>query len=553
MEYDGERDEENMSRLKDDYEIQKRQEYLQKTNQENEAKRILGKESVTAEEIEKVFELYGEEDLFKEYLVNGAILTCEQSTRKPQEVKVRDEVLNFSVKDNGITAGNVPVDKDKVLGKLTVTQTKRAEVRSEKHATTVDYCFDRNIPSFGNCKNIQYNDSEKEKLLEGAAKDKAHGNCKYLVSIMDEWEDEDLQKSPLQYDTRAGLKDGLTMTNMLFCSHGGWIYPVTSGQSDYNQQEIMQLMMRKMDAYLDSDLSEAEVEKAIKYLSLFLPEIASVKEKKPEEEDEWEKEWADKWKDDKFDSYIKAWTFYWNQKIEDGKLYKDSQIVIRPEVVKAMIMRESGWGTGSKMNANRDVMQALHPGDYALWILSGYNPKQLKENGGKMYHWGTDEYVVWAKDGTNYSNASMRTGFDYYAYGDEDTPPDQCITTTEQAELGNGLGVLRENVITVITGNESKEIRESDAWKNQQNKESPAGEYLIHYDRVTPNLSIACGIRYLVYQTKEKGSEAGGVRGYNGDGTENKTGKKDGYAKDINTHLEHLIDSNGQSVGRLQE
>lgn len=534
--YDGGRDEENMSRIKDDYEIQKRQEYLQKANQENETKRILGKESVTAEEIEKVFEIYGEEDLFKEYLVNGAILTCEQSTRKPQEVKVQDEVLNFSVTDNRITAGDVPVDKDKVLGKLTVTQTKRAEVRSEKHATTVDYCFDRNIPSFGNCKNIQYNDSEKEKLLEGAAKDKTHGNCKYLVSIMDEWEDEDLQKSPLQFDTIDGMKDGLTMTNMLFCSHGGWIYPVTSGQSDYNQEEVKQFFMKKMDAYLDGDLSEAEVEKAIKYLSLFLPEIASVKEKKPEEQDAWEKEWADKWKDDKFDSYIKAWTYYWNQKIDDG-LFEDATFQIRTEVVKAMIMKESSLGEiteKNKMNTNRDVMQALHPGDYALWILSGYSPKQLKENGGKMYHWGTDEYVVWAKDGTNYKAASMNS---------DDTFNENA---TEQAGLEKGLGVLRDNVVTVIEPPYDDEVPPIIRFAN--------GEYLIHFDRVTPNMSIACGIRHLAYHTKiAECSELGGVRGYNGGGQEEVTGVDDAYAKDINEHLDHLIDSDGKSVERLQK
>lgn len=537
-----------MGRLKDDYEIQQRQEYLQRTNKENEAKRILEKESVTAEEIETVFELYGEEDIFKEYLVNGAILTCEQSTRKPQEVKVHDEVLNFSVMDNGITAGKASVDKDKVLGKLIVTQTKRAEVRSEKHATTVDYCFDRNIPSFGNCKNIQYNSNEKEKLLEGAAKDKTHGNCQYLIQIMNEWEDEDLQKSPLQFDTRAGMKDGLTMTNMLFCSHGGWIYPVTSGQSEYNQEEVQQFLMKKMDAYLNGDLSEAEVEKAIKLLSLFLPEIASVKEKEPEEEDEWEKEWADKWRDDKFDPYIKAWTRYWNQKI-DGGLFENVTFQIRPEVVKAMIMRESSWGTGTKMNANRDVMQALHPGDYALWILSGYDPTIEK-----MSHEGkTEAAVVWIYDGVEYKNASMRKKFNYMAT-DEETSPEKQRTTTEAAGLGNGLGILRENIISVVSEQEVEAIQNTDEWKNMNNPKNPKGEYLIHFDRVTPNMSIACGIRHLAYHTKLKdGSELEGVRGYNGKGAEEKTGIEDGYAKDINTHLEHLIDSNGQSVERLQK
>lgn len=504
---------------------------------ENEAKRILGKNSVTAEEIEKVFEVYGTFDFFNEYLVDGAILTCDQSTRKLKRVKRGGRSLIFSVIDNGIKSGEAQVDADKVLGKLTVTHLEKAKAGDKKYATTVERYYGSNIPCFGNCNNEQYNDVENKKLMEEGVKDNKHGTCKYLISITDDWEDDDLSKEPQKFNTSAGMKDALTMRNSLFCSHGGWIYPVTSGQSDYNKEEAMKFAMSMMDAYLAGLLSEEEVEKAVRFLGLVLPEIAQIEEG-----------WGHAGEDDKFDTYIKAWTHYWNQKIENGELYKDSKIVIRQEVVKAIIMRESSWGTEGDMNTKRDVMQVLHPGDFGLWILSGYDPGLLG-----MYHQGNDEpKVVWRKDGEDYRNATMRNSFNYYT--DDNKPSDQRVTTTEQGELGEGLGILRNNVITVIGVKESVKIQESDAWKKQMNKKNPMGEYLIHYDRVTPNMSIACGVRYLAYKTKEAGgSEIGGVRGYNGKGQEEKTGINDAYAIDINKHLDHLINSDGQPVRRLQE
>ena len=122
-------------------------------NKENEAKRILGKESVTDEEIEKVFEIYGTFDFFNEYLVNGAILTCDQSTRKLKKVEKDGRSHDFSVVDNGIKAEKAQVDEDKVLGKLTVTQTNSAKTGEQKHATVADHCYDKNVPCFGNCNN----------------------------------------------------------------------------------------------------------------------------------------------------------------------------------------------------------------------------------------------------------------------------------------------------------------------------------------------------------------------------------------------------------------
>ena len=64
--------------------------------------------------------------------------------------------------------------------------------------------------------------------------------------------------------------------------------------------------------------------------------------------------------------------------------------------------------------------------------------------------------------------------------------------------------------------------------KGIKKPESPAGEYLIHYDRVTPNMGIACGVRYLAYHTEKAGCSE---------------------LKD----LDHLVTSDGKPAKELQQ
>ena len=199
-----------------------------------------------------------------------------------------------------------------------------------------------------------------------------------------------------------------------------------------------------------------------------------------------------------------------------------------------MIMHESSWGTGKTQNVERDVMKALYPGDYALWMLSGYNPLENKK---EMSHWGTDEYVIYAIDETDtsgYKEPSM--------FGDKDFK----TSDIKKAELEGGLGVIRDNIITVITPPYGDSIPAI--------VQEAEGEYLLYYDKITPNMSIACGIRYLAYKIKAAGgSEEGGVRGYNGGGEENTTGEDDGYVNTINDFLENHLTLNGQTMEGLKK
>lgn len=57
------------------------------------------------------------------------------------------------------------------------------------------------------------------------------GTCKYLMKLEEEWENYELAKEFFSFtDFETGEKPGITMTSMLFCKHGGFIYPITSGQ-----------------------------------------------------------------------------------------------------------------------------------------------------------------------------------------------------------------------------------------------------------------------------------------------------------------------------------
>lgn len=133
-------------------------------------------------------------------------------------------------------------------------------------------------------------------------------------------------------------------------------------------------------------------------------------------------------------------------------------------------------GSGNKKNASRDVMQCLFPGDYGLWIMCNIDP-----NIEKMWHVkSVGDNRVWVVDinengEREYKEASCVRDFHY------------TETLTSDCGFGDGFGFL-QNMFTNI---------EEDDIELEAKLGSYEGEYLIHYDAVTPNLSIACGIGYL--------------------------------------------------------
>ena len=168
----------------------------------------------------------------KEYLVEGAVLTCTNSTREIREIwdKVRGKKIKWGV---GMMPSEGGPDSMKMYRKLVVTSNQGADVNGLKNATIYDCVAEENIFGFGNC--VRYPDSpeEEEKLMRyhdemDSVMIREEGTCPQLMKLESEWENYIIDG---EYQTFGDdNQSGITMTSMLFCKHGGLIYPVNSGQ-----------------------------------------------------------------------------------------------------------------------------------------------------------------------------------------------------------------------------------------------------------------------------------------------------------------------------------
>ena len=200
----------------------------------------------------------------KEYLVDGAILTCTNCTNKTVWIPVGMAEMAISVenKEDINTNAIQELEEDKVYGKLRVTENPDANVEGLKYATAADCIQKNNIPSFGNCKRIPDSKAEAEIFIEMKERnvpmdssERTEGTCKYLMKLEKTWENYEIGKSFLTFnDEKNGKKAGITMTSILFCKHGGFIYPVTSGQTMVQEDNYEAVFW-----YIDKDGNIVEV------------------------------------------------------------------------------------------------------------------------------------------------------------------------------------------------------------------------------------------------------------------------------------------------------
>ncbi len=153
-----------------------------------------------------------------EYLVNGAILTCSKAVT---DVKVlHGRVYN--------------VKKPSKETVLTVTENPQAKCCGYLyHATVEDRKVEINISPFRcNCSREPHNDKEWDKL-EADESCMEEGTCKALINLHDQWDNLPAENPYLLFwnEDRRGMVQGITMSSMLFCRHGGIITPVESGQT----------------------------------------------------------------------------------------------------------------------------------------------------------------------------------------------------------------------------------------------------------------------------------------------------------------------------------
>ena len=151
------------------------------------------------------------------YLVEDAILTCTRCTTEP----VTPIDIEFTA----------PEGSDEV--RLKVTKNKRYFNGAGQYFATVDDGKkDDNIEVFGNCKNPPDREDEKQALIMAGESEKLRelGTCRYLMKLNDKWENmiSDVGYQEVTELNKAGI-EGITMESILFCKHGGLIYPRASG------------------------------------------------------------------------------------------------------------------------------------------------------------------------------------------------------------------------------------------------------------------------------------------------------------------------------------
>lgn len=361
--------------------------------------------NLSDEEIEDfLYENYQDKES-TEYIVDGAILTCTNCTIEDQYIKnemnpsgayeAMTKYYYYAPIDESIQRSDFPDIGKKALGRLTVTENPAAEANSLKYATVTDSLKGRNIPYFGNC--LRAPDNESEMSIFSAIHNEAdqgiekrkEGSCKYLMKLESEWENYEIGQNFLSFpDDIKGKQSGITMTSMLFCRHGGFIYPVTSGQvkvEEEVEEEIVEedcnLAIDILDNYLrDGEFEEEKLEWALNYLA-GQSEYKLVEYRSLHGYDY-----------NKYDTYILGWTEYYN---------KSYDVKIDPNYIKAQCYEESRVGNGYKgieeipaANLERDIMQALDVRNYNIYEYIGISPERfsiLKSDG--SYITGRD---IWA-------------------------------------------------------------------------------------------------------------------------------------------------------------
>lgn len=174
----------------------------------------------------------------EEYLVNGARLTCSSLAPFPQELRGKTYLTTIP---NNITV-------------LRVTENTKAESCGLYHATIADSKIYQNIVPFRcNCKNPPDNDAEWKKVLSDSSC-LVNGTCRALMNLNANWENITTDISYLAFkDDMKGTLPGINMTSILFCRHGGFIYPVTSGQI---MDSLAIILVKDRTALTDEDLKE---------------------------------------------------------------------------------------------------------------------------------------------------------------------------------------------------------------------------------------------------------------------------------------------------------
>ncbi len=243
------------------------------------------------------------------YLVDGAVLRCSKSTTNPIIItQSKGQLLKYEECTEDMLVGEAVVLEDpdnmecfrapegKSEVRLKVLQNTAAINGAGQYFATVKdtkkggigYYFDHdtddyNIRFFGNCKNAPDRDDECKAIITAAESKELRniGTCPYLMKLNDEWENFVSDVNYEEVTTLDGeLSELITMEAVLFCKHGGFIYPVDSGYIPTETEEeselkkqlitigqmIVEIDLKKNQKQTDSTLDPSDLESVKQYM-----------------------------------------------------------------------------------------------------------------------------------------------------------------------------------------------------------------------------------------------------------------------------------------------
>lgn len=198
---------------------------------------VLGDEELPPGDEEAIRELFNEYALNKdEYLVDGAVLTCNMAFKGTCFIR-------------GVTYGTeVKNVENPTQTHLSVSDNK-SEINGQTVATVKDHKEEVNIELFKcNCLNMPDREEEYEAIHDDE-ECKKYGICRKLMKLDNDWENFIRSTCYLSFSRslEGDRAQGITMNSVLFCSHGGLITPVDSGQysNDIRYQRLLTEVERR--------------------------------------------------------------------------------------------------------------------------------------------------------------------------------------------------------------------------------------------------------------------------------------------------------------------
>ena len=214
---------------------------VQEAVYEKETERLSYEEKATGEKFEELMRNYIEEDKYHQYLVDGAVLRCTAATTD-DFTYAEGETVVLENKDDEVC--NITLD----------VHENPMSVNHLIYATVKDTVQQINItPPKCNCRLAVNRNAERKRIIDDMERNK-NGVCRHLMDLNDTWDNFEVDGTTYLKKVNAvinlfpsedgkgivegpgdiiGEEDGITMTSVLFCKHGGLIMPVTSGQENY--------------------------------------------------------------------------------------------------------------------------------------------------------------------------------------------------------------------------------------------------------------------------------------------------------------------------------